>query len=218
MQLTTVLEDKQDLMRFLIGDFLYLQDDLGCQDCSGTFWNEGFTPGWPFVKDSSCFWPCLCLPSDSCHGEGLINMDAFFSRPWCNFKNRKGYFFWRGGARNVQLGYKNWTHSLRQGCYLIFFILYDDTVIYFISATVCVTAMQRNLMGANKKRMKEPYFLYCISFYMESGINNCEHPSMQNICNFFTHKMNKKYTFDMCFCWAAYLHYPRSFPQSLSSE
>lgn len=92
MGLPIVLEDKQDLMRFLIRDLLYLWNDPGCQHCSGTFWNKGFTPGWPFVQDSSCFWPCLYRPSDSCHGEGLINMDAFFSRPWCNFRNSRDFF------------------------------------------------------------------------------------------------------------------------------
>lgn len=167
MGLAIVLEDKQDLMRFLIRDLLYLRHDLGCQHCSGTFWNKGFTPGWPFVQGSPCFWPCLYLPSDSCHGEGLINMDAFFSRPWCNFRNRREFFL-RG--RNVQLGCKNQTYSLCQGCFLIFFILYGDTVIYlFLPPLVSLHCWE--IWCEWIKRMKDLYFLYWNSFYMDSGIN-----------------------------------------------
>lgn len=125
----------------LIRDLLYTQRDCGCQHGAGTFWNKVFTPGWPFVQHSFASGPCIYLPSD-CHGEGPINMDAFSSRPWCNFRNRSGFIFLgEGGVKNVQVGIvKSWTNGLGQGCfsiYIFFFIFYGEPCLFISVHSLC---------------------------------------------------------------------------------
>lgn len=56
--------------------------------CMGTLWNRGFTLPLPFCPRLLAFLSLSLPVSHSCHGEGLINMDASLWRPRCNFRKK----------------------------------------------------------------------------------------------------------------------------------
>lgn len=160
-------------------DLLYLRHDLGCQYCSGTFWNKGFTPGWPFVQGSPCSWPCRCLQTDLSrrrsykYGCLLRGCDAI--------SEKRGRIC--EGGWDVHLGCKNQTCSFCQGCFLIFVLSYVVTLLFIHSFRPQLASLYRREIWWNwTKREWKILTLYIATHIVSSGINKPVNPLKKWCC------------------------------------